>query len=678
MVPKRFRTVFFMLVACFALWGLLNNMTDNLVPAFETIFGIKPSESAGVQISFYGAYAVLAIFAAMMVEEFSYKTGVLTGLGFYMLGALIYIPACISQSFDMYLLGIFILAGGLSILETSCNPYVLSLGPEKTAVRRLNFAQAFNPVGSLAGIFLAKYLILANLEGNSKAVQLFWVCVPYVGLIAVAAVIWFFFIRYKAPEVGSEQYEMPEQDDSMKTGISKPKLIGLYGLCIAVPVAILLIINSVYVSPKLVDAEAAAKTKTNLTAPLIIQEIPRESITDCAEHGYISTVATFIERGCSPKLMNEEGKTIVELVNANIQKHAASVDSLKEEEKSKYTESVNKFRTAISKYTGTPETDINLMPAEEVSGKAKALSASLNKTILKEAKDIEKGKLTPIQITLKGDKKASEETAKYIETKASAKDVSIWGNMVFQLVFVMLGPIAFTLLIKNYREMLISLLKLPRYWVGVIAQFFYVGVQIAAWTWLNKYCCKQLGIETDDAATYYIISLILFIGCRWVATYYMKKFNPADMMTLFAVVAIACCFGTMYLPTKVLFSIGDLPFSTNIICLILMSGGMSLMFPTIYGIALGGLNNRIVKLGAAGLIMAILGGAIITPWMGSIIENATSMWAFLTPGYDTTWDYALSTSDAAVRASFIIPAICFTVVLIYSLLFRKPLTSSEK
>lgn len=502
-VPRRFRSVFFMLVSCFALWGLLNNMTDNLVPAFETIFGIKPSESAGVQISFYGAYAVLAIFAAMMVEEFSYKTGVLCGLGFYILGALIYIPACIAQNFDLYLLGIFILAGGLSILETSCNPFVLSLGPEKTAVRRLNFAQAFNPVGSLAGIFLAKYAILANLEGNDKAVQLFWVCVPYVGLISVAAVIWFFFVRYKDTERESVQYEMPEQDDSMKTGVSKPALICMYLLCIAVPVGILVAINMLSENP------------------------------------------------------------------------------------------------------------------------------------------------------------------------------GIWGNMVCQLLFVMTGPFVFTLLIKNYRSMLCALLKLPRYWMGVVAQFFYVGVQIAAWTWLNKYCCKQLGVSSDVAATYYLISLILFICCRWIATYYMKKFNPADMMSIFAVVAIACCAGTMYLPSDVLFSIGGLPFSANVICLILISGGMSLMFPTIYGIALGGLSSHTVKLGAAGLIMAILGGAIITPWMGSIIESTESVWFALVPGANSVWDAELKTSDLAVRASFIVPAICFAVVLVYSLIFRKPTVSSK-
>ncbi|MBR3944137.1 MAG: MFS transporter [Akkermansia sp.] len=607
-VPRRFRTVFFMLVACFALWGLLNNMTDNLVPAFETIFGIKPSESAGVQISFYGAYAVLAIFAAMMVEEFSYRTGVLAGLGFYILGALIYIPACIAQSFDLYLLGIFILAGGLSILETSCNPYVLSLGPEKTAVRRLNFAQAFNPVGSLAGIFLAKYLILANLEGNSKAVQLFWVCVPYVGLIAVAAVIWFFFVRYKEPEGGSEQYETPAQDDTMKTGISKPKLIGMYGLCIAIPVAILVCINTLHVTPKLEEAQKAIAAESAATAALIVT---------------------------TP---GEDGKTAWDIATAK-----------------GFTQAADKIK-ALAAQEGAPAEATELR--EEVKGKAAALQTELNKS--------------------KDDKGAGDVVNKYTDKKLSAKDVSIWGDMVFQLLFVMMGPIVFTLLIKNYREMLIPLLRRPRYWVGVIAQFFYVGVQIAAWTWLNKYCCAQLGIESDVAATYYIISLILFIVCRWIATYYMKKFNPADMMALFAVVAVGCCFGTMYLPTKVLFTIGGLPFSLNIICLILMSGGMSLMFPTIYGIALGGLNSRIVKLGAAGLIMAILGGAVITPWMGSIVESSGSCWLALTPGADSTWDYILSTSDQSVRAAFIVPAICFTVVLVYSLMFRKPLTSSDK
>lgn len=629
-VPRKLRPIFFMLVACFALWGLLNNMTDNLVPAFETIFGIKPSESAGVQIAFYGAYAVLAIFAAMMVEEFSYRTGVLAGLGFYILGALIYIPACIAQSFDLYLLGIFILAGGLSILETSCNPYVLSLGPEKTAVRRLNFAQAFNPVGSLAGIFLAKYVILANLKGNSQAVQLFWVCVPYVGLIAVAAVIWFFFIRQKDQDSeyeSKDEIPVKEEITTAKSTKAKMGLVGLYALCITIPVTLVVLINSFYVAPMVTEAQTQADAEMAKVAPIILSvkdKTTGQNFTDKINEAKLGNVSTLVEQRMSTATVTDADIT------------------------------------------------------EELDLKGQALHIEIDKAI---TVNRPKDDATPEEITeaIQGQEKAVISVLdKYTTKKVSGKDVSIWGNMVFQLIIVMVGPFLFTLVLRDYREMLIDLLKLPRYWMGVVAQFFYVGVQIAAWTWLNKYCCLQLGLESDVAATYYLISLILFIACRWVSTYYMKKFNPAAMMSLFALVAIACCLGTMYLPSDVLFCIGGLPFSANIICLILISGGMSLMFPTIYGIALGGLNQKIVKLGAAGLIMAILGGAVITPWMGSIIESADSIWLSLIPQADTTWNYVWSTSDQAVRASFIVPTICFAVVLAYSLIFRKPTTTSDK
>ena len=185
-------TVFAMLVSCFALWGLLNNMTDNLVPAFQRIFTMDPSRAGLVQVAFYGAYAVLALFASIIAEEFSYRVGVLAGLAVYVIGSLLYIPACVYASFDIYFVAIFTVAAGCSLLETTCNPYVLSLGDESTAVRRLNFAQAFNPVGSVLGIFLAQKLILANLNPATAAEraqmapdvlagivrnELFWVCV---------------------------------------------------------------------------------------------------------------------------------------------------------------------------------------------------------------------------------------------------------------------------------------------------------------------------------------------------------------------------------------------------------------------------------------------------------------------------------------------------------------------
>ena len=163
-VPRKYLSIFIMLVSCFALWGLLNNMTDNLVPAFQKIFRTSQSTAGYVQISFYGAYSVIAIFASLLIQKKGYRVGVLVGLGVYVIGAMLYVPACIAQSFWTYIVGIFIVAGGCAVLETTCNPYVLALGDESTSVRRLNFAQMFNPLGSLAGIVLAQQFILANLH----------------------------------------------------------------------------------------------------------------------------------------------------------------------------------------------------------------------------------------------------------------------------------------------------------------------------------------------------------------------------------------------------------------------------------------------------------------------------------------------------------------------------------
>jgi FHS family L-fucose permease-like MFS transporter len=155
-----------------------------------------------------------------------------------------------------------------------------------------------------------------------------------------------------------------------------------------------------------------------------------------------------------------------------------------------------------------------------------------------------------------------------------------------------------------------------------------------------------------------------------VATGLMKYFSPARMMALFAFEAIVCCAGVMYLPTQPLFSAGGLVFSGNILCLLAMSGCMSLMFPTIYGLALGRLDAKAVKLGASGLIMAILGGALITPWMAGIIGDAGSAWCRLVPGFSQQWDPDLKLTQTSLRASFAVPAICFAVVLAYALSFH--------
>ena len=444
-VPKKYLGIFILLTSCFALWGLLNNMTDNLVPSFQKIFMTSQSTAGFVQISFYGAYSVIAILASLLIQRKGYRVGVLVGLGVYCLGALLYVPAAVAQSFWTFIVGIFVVAGGCAVLETTCNPYVLALGDEATAVRRLNFAQMFNPVGSFAGIFLAQQLILANLDPATVAErqamepaaldaivhhELFWVCVPYVAVCAVAAAIWVFFF------------------------CSKP-------------------------------------------------------------------------------------------------------------------------------------TAIDNVQAEK----------------------------------------------------------------------------------SNLKEVFGILAHSPRWYCGVVAQVFYVGVQIAAWTWTNVYCRKELGVDEATAANYYLIAFALFMVCRWICTYLMKYFEPAKMMAIFAAGAILASFGVIYLPSDVVFSVGRLPFSWNVVSLCAMSGFMSLMFPTIYGIGLGGIDPKAHKLGAAGLIMAIVGGALLTPWMAAIIDRP-GFWASLVPMFDATVDPNLHASSVSLRASFYVPAICFAVVGLYALVFR--------
>ena len=488
-VPRKHLAIFILLTSCFALWGLLNNMTDNLVPAFQRIFTMDQSKAGLVQVAFYGAYAVLAIFAAVLAEELSYRKGVLIGLAVYIGGALLYIPACIGQSFDIYFIAIFIVAAGCSLLETTCNPYILSLGDESTAVRRLNFAQMFNPVGSMVGIVLAQQLILSHLNpatAEERALmdaatrqeiihnELFWVCAPYVGLCAIAALIWAFFLLKRDGEKGV-------------TRSALARVLAALGFSV-VPMAVL--------------------------------------------------------------------------------------------------------------YFIFPEMD-----------------------------------------------------------------------KIAWVLCGVAGPVVYVVLARDYRAMLGTLLRTPRYWLGVVAQFFYVGVQIAAWTWLNVYCQKELGVTPAEGAIYYTIAISLFIAARWIATFLMKYFNPAKMMALFALGAILSCLGVMYLPTDVFVTVGKLPFSWNIVCLVAMSGFMSLMFPTIYGIALGGLDPKALKLGASGLIMAILGGAIITPWMADIIGNVNSLWCGIVPMFSSAWDENLRLSQMSLRASFVVPAICFAVVGLYALMF---------
>ncbi|MDD7455459.1 MAG: L-fucose:H+ symporter permease [Bacteroidales bacterium] len=160
---------FMLITTCFALWGFANDITNPMVKAFSKIFRISVTQGALVQVAFYGGYFCMAFPASLFIRKFSYKSGVLVGLGLYAIGALLFLPAKNVGIYGFFLLAYFIMTCGLSFLETSCNPYILSMGPEETATRRLNFAQCFNPIGSLVGMYVAMNFIQARLNPASTA-----------------------------------------------------------------------------------------------------------------------------------------------------------------------------------------------------------------------------------------------------------------------------------------------------------------------------------------------------------------------------------------------------------------------------------------------------------------------------------------------------------------------------
>lgn len=205
---------FIIVTSCFALWGFANDITNPMVKAFSKIFRMTVTEGALVQVAFYGGYFAMAVPAALFIRRFSYKSGILMGLALYAIGALAFIPAKMTGAYYPFLLAYFVLTCGLSFLETSANPYILSMGDEKTSTRRLNLAQAFNPIGSLLGMFVAMNFIQAKLHPMSsterdqlgdeafqviKESDLSVLVTPYVGIGIFILLVFFIVLLYKMP-----------------------------------------------------------------------------------------------------------------------------------------------------------------------------------------------------------------------------------------------------------------------------------------------------------------------------------------------------------------------------------------------------------------------------------------------------------------------------------------------
>ncbi|MCD7899038.1 MAG: L-fucose:H+ symporter permease [Bacteroides sp.] len=410
---------FILITACFALWGFANDITNPMVKAFSKIFRMSVTDGALVQVAFYGGYFAMAFPAAIFIRKYSYKAGILLGLGLYAIGAFLFVPAKMIGEYYPFLFAYFILTCGLSFLETSANPYILSMGTEETATRRLNLAQSFNPMGSLLGMFVAMNFIQARLN---------------------------------------------PMDTAQRATLS--------------------------------EAEFSAVKEADLSV----------LITPYIIIGLV-ILAMFL----------------------------------------------------LIRFTKMP--------------------------------------------------------------KNADKSHQI-----------------------NFIPTLKRIFSLPRYREGVIAQFFYVGVQIMCWTFIIQYGTRVFmaeGMEEQAAEVlsqqYNIVAMIIFCCSRFICTFLLRYLNPGKLLMTLAIAGG-------------IFTIGVITFQDvkGMYCLVAVSACMSLMFPTIYGIALEGLGED-AKFGAAGLIMAILGGSILPPMQAAIIDLKEIL------------------GMPAVNVSFILPFICFVVVAFYGL-----------
>ena len=168
LLEKKYILPFILITSLFALWGFANDITNPMVAAFQTLMELPASEAALVQFAFYGGYATMAVPAALFIRKYSYKSGVLLGLALYAVGAFLFIPAAEYQQFSFFCVSLYILTFGLAFLETTANPMIMSFGAKETATRRLNFAQAFNPIGSLAGMSVASLVVLPSLISDKR------------------------------------------------------------------------------------------------------------------------------------------------------------------------------------------------------------------------------------------------------------------------------------------------------------------------------------------------------------------------------------------------------------------------------------------------------------------------------------------------------------------------------
>ena len=249
LIERKYLLPFIVITVLFALWGFANDITNPMVAAFQTLMELPAAKASLIQFAFYGGYATMAVPAALFIRKFSYKKGILIGLALYAVGAFLFIPAAARQSFTFFCFSLYILTFGLAFLETTANPFILSLGDKENATRRLNMAQAFNPMGSLAGMAVASMVVLPNLlsdkrdaagniifpmlsEAEKADIRLHDLAVirnPYVVLGVVVLVMLVIIALVKVPDNSSKSgVECIEKEEKVENGKIKDTLKRLW------------------------------------------------------------------------------------------------------------------------------------------------------------------------------------------------------------------------------------------------------------------------------------------------------------------------------------------------------------------------------------------------------------------------------------------------------------------
>jgi len=562
---------FILVTSLFALWGFANDVTNPLVKAFQDVFVITSYQSSWVQAAFYGGYATMAIPAALFIRKFSYKAGILIGLTLYATGAMISWPAAANANFNLFLIALYVLTFGLAFLETTANPFILSMGSAETATRRLNFAQSFNPMGSLVGMTVASLIILANLH------------------------------------VQSFRTDVREYQDTQKVVAKIVDLKQKKGADIAK------IENNVDVKryleatfPESKRADAASAMKKVLSSPLPKPEMLKPALLK----GLFSQI------------------TIDPNLKAHLDQAAINGVTIKKEDKSgnKTTEVVSFDKIGYDALLAAMLADFKADKIKTFGGDVK------NKKFAPESfQEMQKNDLGIVKMPY----------------------VAIGMVVIVVLIIFIFSKMPDTGHDASLDEgkslhlgaTIGRLFSNPRYIGGVIAQTAYVGAQIMCWTYIIHYATSNLGFTFAKAQNYNIVAMIIFCSSRFICTFMLKYISPGRLLFILACGAMAATAGAML--------IEGMP---GLYCLIAISACMSLMFPTIYGIALDGMGED-AKLASAGLIFAIVGGCYMPLMQGKLIDlGGESGKLFGIP---------------AVSASFILPFACFVIVAIYGFLTFK-------